>query len=246
MLASKPAPAITAKCSPFTQSGIQRAASPVQPDPDRFGDVGRDAEILREQVEYAQAGGIATAVLAPATASIAALHRAVAAPDEDKLGARRDRAANTLRRLAALRHLVPDRVGMSLLVQHPPELIQAAAEALARVRHYRDNRHAAASILIHPAGQLSRLARTLPAFGRRMRGSLQPVRRQFPRPSSPGLAPLVVVTGAALVFAVLLALVRIGWAPLESADHDTAARLNALVASHPPSRHRHQGRDQPG
>jgi undecaprenyl-diphosphatase len=47
------------------------------------------------------------------------------------------------------------------------------------------------------------------------------------------LAPLVAVTVAALVFAVLLVLVRLQWAPLEAADHDTATGLNGLVAGHP-------------
>ena len=46
------------------------------------------------------------------------------------------------------------------------------------------------------------------------------------------LAPLAVVTAAAFVFAVLLVLVRLQWAPLESADHGAAARLNSLVAGH--------------
>jgi undecaprenyl-diphosphatase len=45
-----------------------------------------------------------------------------------------------------------------------------------------------------------------------------------------GLTPLAVVTVAALVFAVLLVLVRLQWAPLEAADHDTATGLNGLVA----------------
>ncbi len=47
-----------------------------------------------------------------------------------------------------------------------------------------------------------------------------------------GLAPLVVLSVAALVFAVLLVLVRLQWAPLESADHDAASGLNGLVAGH--------------
>jgi undecaprenyl-diphosphatase len=46
------------------------------------------------------------------------------------------------------------------------------------------------------------------------------------------LAPLAVVTAAAFAFAVLLVLVRLQWAPLESADHGAAARLNSLVANH--------------
>jgi undecaprenyl-diphosphatase len=48
-----------------------------------------------------------------------------------------------------------------------------------------------------------------------------------------GLAPLVVITVAALVFAALLVLVRLQWAPLEAADHDAATGLNSLVAGHP-------------
>jgi len=47
------------------------------------------------------------------------------------------------------------------------------------------------------------------------------------------LAPLAVVTAAAFVFALLLVLVRLQWAPLESADHRAAAWLNSLVSGHP-------------
>ncbi len=48
-----------------------------------------------------------------------------------------------------------------------------------------------------------------------------------------GLVPLAVVTVAALLFTLLLLLVRLRWAPLESADHGAAAHLNSLVAGHP-------------
>jgi undecaprenyl-diphosphatase len=48
------------------------------------------------------------------------------------------------------------------------------------------------------------------------------------RPRS--LAPLAMVTAAALIFAVLLVLVRLRWPPLESADHDAAASSNRLIA----------------
>jgi undecaprenyl-diphosphatase len=48
-----------------------------------------------------------------------------------------------------------------------------------------------------------------------------------------GLGPLIAVTAAALVFAILLIAVRLQWAPLESVDHGAAARLNSLVAGHP-------------
>jgi undecaprenyl-diphosphatase len=46
------------------------------------------------------------------------------------------------------------------------------------------------------------------------------------------LRPLAVVSATAFFFALLLVLVRLQWAPLESADHGAAARLNSLVASH--------------
>jgi undecaprenyl-diphosphatase len=46
------------------------------------------------------------------------------------------------------------------------------------------------------------------------------------------LAPLAIVTVAAFLFALLLILVRLQWAPLESADHSAAAALNSLVAGH--------------
>ncbi|HEY1625649.1 MAG TPA: phosphatase PAP2 family protein [Streptosporangiaceae bacterium] len=45
------------------------------------------------------------------------------------------------------------------------------------------------------------------------------------------LKPLFAVTAAAMVFTILLLLVRLQWAPLESADHGAAAHLNSLVAN---------------
>ena len=46
------------------------------------------------------------------------------------------------------------------------------------------------------------------------------------------LAPLAIVTSAALLFALLLILVRLQWAPLEAIDHHAATGLNRLVAGH--------------
>jgi undecaprenyl-diphosphatase len=46
------------------------------------------------------------------------------------------------------------------------------------------------------------------------------------------LAPLTIVTAAAFLFALLLLLVRLRWAPLESVDHGAATWLNSLVAGH--------------
>ena len=47
------------------------------------------------------------------------------------------------------------------------------------------------------------------------------------------LLPLITVTAASLVFAVLLALVLVRYRPLETADHDAATSLNSLVSGHP-------------
>jgi undecaprenyl-diphosphatase len=52
-------------------------------------------------------------------------------------------------------------------------------------------------------------------------------------PRRRGLAPLVVVTAAAMVFTVLLVLVRLQVAPLESVDHGAAASINDAVAGNP-------------
>jgi membrane-associated phospholipid phosphatase len=46
------------------------------------------------------------------------------------------------------------------------------------------------------------------------------------------LAPLLVVTAAALVFVVLLVLVLLRWSPLESADQAVAGHLTGLLAGH--------------
>jgi len=56
--------------------------------------------------------------------------------------------------------------------------------------------------------------------------------RSLVRRSRGSLVPLALVSAAAIVFAVLLVLVRLHWPPLESADHGAAAQLNNLVAGH--------------
>src|SRR3954452_14156599 len=47
------------------------------------------------------------------------------------------------------------------------------------------------------------------------------------------LRGVLAVTGAGLLFALLAALVRLGWSPLQSADAGVARTLNRLVAPHP-------------
>jgi undecaprenyl-diphosphatase len=77
------------------------------------------------------------------------------------------------------------------------------------------------------------------ADGSRPRREREPaVTRGGSRPGAGGervvtgrsLAPLIAVTAAALVFTLLLLLVRLRWSPLESVDHDAAARLNSMIA----------------
>ena len=47
------------------------------------------------------------------------------------------------------------------------------------------------------------------------------------------LLPVLLVTAAAVVFTVLLVLVRLRWPPLEHVDHGAADQLNNVVAGHP-------------
>ena len=47
------------------------------------------------------------------------------------------------------------------------------------------------------------------------------------------LTPLALLTSAAIVFTVLLVLVRLRWQPLEAVDHGAADRLNSLISGHP-------------
>jgi hypothetical protein len=125
--------------------GVQRAAIPVQPDPHRRGEVGGNMQVRREEIRGAGRKDRQHR-LRPGHGVDAALDRPVAAPDEDHLGAVRQRPASILRRLAALRHLIPQRIGDSLPRQHLPQLPQTATEVLACVRHHRDRLHGMASM----------------------------------------------------------------------------------------------------
>lgn len=44
------------------------------------------------------------------------------------------------------------------------------------------------------------------------------------------VTPMLLVTAAALLFTILLVLVRLRWHPLESIDHEAAARINGLIS----------------
>ena len=86
----------------------------------------------------------------------APLHRPVAAPDEEQLGALGESALHLLRDVAALRHLDPERVVDALARQLPPQLGQAAAEGLAGVRDDGDLRHRSTPAPRDPAARLTR------------------------------------------------------------------------------------------
>ena len=112
-------------------------------DRDHLLDVLRDLEMGREQV--GRAGGSDRERHAGAGEHVdAPLHRAVAAPGDDELGALVEGTLDLLRRLAALRHLVPERIRDPGLLERLPERQEPVAEALAGVRDDRDL-HARAS-----------------------------------------------------------------------------------------------------
>jgi len=103
------------------RSGIQRTAVPAQPDPDRLGEAVRNTQVRGQQVRRAGREDREHG-LRPGQRVDAALDHPVAPPDEDHVSAVRQRAAGVFGCLAALGHLIPERVGESLPRQHRPEL----------------------------------------------------------------------------------------------------------------------------
>jgi len=157
--ASNPAPAITAKCSPFTRARIQRTTFTLQPDPHCLGEIGRNLQVRRKEIRRTgRKDGKDN--LRPCHRVDTALDHSVASPYEDHLSALRQRVASVLGCLAALRHLIPKRIGQTLPRQHLPKLPQTATEALARVRHNSDCPHGMASVFAagRPIGEGSRRA----------------------------------------------------------------------------------------
>ena len=67
----------------------------------------------------------------------------------------------------------------------------------------------------------------------RVDGHLAAMSARTPERRNRSLTPLLAVTAAALVFTILLVLVRLQWRPLESVNHGAAARINGLIAGHP-------------
>ena len=133
---------MTANASPFTRPTSSFRRAPVRPIVDRVLDRAGDPEIRREQV-----GGACRYHGDPGLRADdrvdAALHHPVAAPHEDQVRTRLQRPANLLRRLAALRHLGPERVVDAMPRERAAKLGQTAAERLAGVRDDRDPGHEA-------------------------------------------------------------------------------------------------------
>ena len=168
MRASKPAPAMTAKCSPFTvpRSSLRR---PAEPDPRRRRrSPGGSRGSSRRGWPCRPAGSRAS----PSTGEHvdALLHEAVAAPREDELGAVVERPLDLLRRLLALRHLEPLRIRHTLRLEHPAQLEEPSAHRLAGMRDDRDRRQPALL-------SLSRRGRRSRPRGRRRARRAAPRRR---------------------------------------------------------------------
>ena len=145
--ASKPAPAITAKRSSFMRptSSVRRApSSPMRTASSMSCGISR-FEAKRLAVP---AGTIAIVACGSGERVDAALHHSVAAPDEEQVGAFGEGALDLLRGLAALRHLVPERIRHALLLELAPKLDQPAAEGLARVGDDGDGAHLVALPLL--------------------------------------------------------------------------------------------------
>jgi hypothetical protein len=121
--------------------GVQPAAVAVQPDPHRLGEVVRDLQVRSQEVRGA-GGQDRHGRVHSGHGVDAALDGAIATPDEQDVHALLSCATSVFGCVAALLHLMPQRVGHSLPGQDLPELGQAAAEALATVRHHGDVRRA--------------------------------------------------------------------------------------------------------
>jgi hypothetical protein len=117
------------------RSRVQPSSVPVQPDLDRLGEVVRHLQVRRQQVRGPR-GQDRHRRIGPRHRVDAALDGAVATPDEQHVDPPGGGPAGVLGCAAALLHLVPQRVGDAFPSQDLPQLGQAAAEALARVRHY--------------------------------------------------------------------------------------------------------------
>ena len=109
----------------------------IEADVNRLLNVFRYPEIRSEEIPRAgrenRDGDIETAERVDAM-----LHHSVATPDEQQRRTVFDGAPNRLARLAALRDFVPDRPGVTVVGESPPQLVKTAAERLAAVNDYAD------------------------------------------------------------------------------------------------------------
>jgi hypothetical protein len=154
---------------------VQPTPVAVQPDVDRLGQIVRHLEVRRQQVR-GPGGQDRHRRAGPRYRVDAALDRTIATPDEQHVDPLGGGPAGVLGRAAALVHLVPQRVGDAFPSQDLPQLGQAAAETLARVRH-----HSNVSHLVRPFASGPRTARR----HRRRRGRARPAASGTPRTAGP-------------------------------------------------------------
>ena len=122
------------------RSRVQPSPVPVQSDLHRLGEIVRHLQVRRQQVR-GPGGQDRHRRVGPRDRVDAALDGAVAAPDEQHVDPFGGGPASVLGRAAALAHLVPQRVGDAFPREDLPQLRQAAAESLARVRHHGNVSH---------------------------------------------------------------------------------------------------------
>jgi undecaprenyl-diphosphatase len=155
------------------RAGVQPAPVPVQPDLHRLGKIARNPEVHREQIGGPRGQDRHRRVRSRHRVD-AALNRAVAAPDEHHVSPLFRGLARIPGGAAALAHLVPQRVGNAFPGQDLPQLRQATAQALPRVRHHGYFSHAR---FPSRAGPSSRRAQTF-----RQRASQSPYTPKTTRP----------------------------------------------------------------
>lgn len=128
------------------RAGIESPLLAFQPHPHRLREVGRDFQVRRQEIGCASRQDRQDSI-GPSHRVDATLDRSVTSPDEHHLSTLLQRTARALSRLAAFRHLIPERISDAFPRQYLPKLTQPAAETLTSVGHHRDRRHAIASVL---------------------------------------------------------------------------------------------------
>ena len=171
--ASKPAPAMTAKRSPLNRPTSSCAAPPCSPTA-TASSMSLGMPRLVANRFAVPAGTIARLTLRAGEHVDAALHHPVAAPGEDQLRTLVERALDLRRRLAALRHLAPERIVDSLGCENATKLGEAALRASCRSARRRRPSLRPSHLAAAPA---ARHAKTMTISAQRCRRRRRPRRR---------------------------------------------------------------------